>query len=93
MPASSGYIGAGNKTSVFNRKPKVPFEKIRTRLDLEFESANHGNPEKKRLSQKEREQIKARVREQIRVDRRKEIFYVAMALLFGLLLIFLASTF
>ena len=92
MPASSGYIGAGNKTSVFNRKPKVAFEKIRSHLDQEFDKVNYRALEKQRLSQKERDEIKSRIRKQIRADKKKEIVYAVFAVLLSLVLLFLAIT-
>ena len=91
MPASSGYIGAGNKTSVFNRKPKVAFEKIRSHLDHEFEKAKYTTQGKQRLSHKQREQIKSSIRKKLRAERQKEIAYAALAILLGLMLLFLAS--
>ena len=90
MPACSGYIGAGNKTSVFNRKPKVAFKKIRSHLDQEFKKVHSSAPGKQPLSEQEREEIKLRVRKRIRTSRRKEIFYAIIASLIGLVLIFLA---
>ena len=93
MPASSGYIGAGNKTSVFNRKPKVAFEKIRSHLDQEFDKIKYNKRGRQKLSEKQREQIKSRIRKQFRAQRQKEVFYAIIAILLGVALLFLARSF
>jgi hypothetical protein len=90
MPASSGYIGFGNKSSVFNRKPKVAFEKIRSYYDQEFDKVFYSEREEQKLSDKQREVIKARIRRKLEKERREEVIYASIALLFGLGLIYLA---
>jgi hypothetical protein len=90
MPASSGYIGFGNKSSVFNRKPKVAFEKIRSYYDQELDKVFYAEQEKQQLSDAQREAIKASIRRKLEKERREEIFYAFIALLFGLGLIYLA---
>lgn len=90
MPASSGYIGFGNKSEVFNRKPTVAFEKIRSYYDQELDKEIYSEREKQKLSEKEREEIKAIIRRKLIQERREEVFFATIALLFGLGLIYLA---
>ena len=40
MSPGFGYIGSGNKTSVFTRRPKLPFEKIKEIYGEELEKLN-----------------------------------------------------
>ncbi len=89
MPASSGYIGFGNKSSVFNRKPRVAFEKIRSYYDQELDKVFYSEREKHELSDSQREAIKENIRRKLKQDRREEVLYATIALLFGLGLIYL----
>ena len=89
MPASSGYIGFGNKSSVFNRKPKVAFEKIRSYYDQELDKVFYSEQEKQELSDSQREAIKENIRRKLKQDWREEVLYATIALLFGLGLIYL----
>lgn len=90
MPASSGYIGFGNKSSVFNRKPKEAFEKIRSYYDQELDKVIYAEQEKQQLSSEQREAIKSSIRRKLVKERHEEIFYASIALIFGAGLIYLA---
>lgn len=73
MSMSSPYIGSGNRTDTFNRKPEVPFKKLKAIygdqlenfIDLELE------PGVKTilLTEEEREHIKSKVRSIVERER------------------------
>ncbi|MEN8138625.1 MAG: hypothetical protein ABFR62_09335, partial [Bacteroidota bacterium] len=58
MSPGVGYIGFGNKTSVFTRKPRIPFKKIKGIYDIELETKESkksaGNRTFKELTEKEK---------------------------------------
>lgn len=94
MNPGVGYIGSGNKTSVFTRRSKLPFAKIKQIYGEELERFK---PEKtkhnfsfKKLTEKERLEIRKRVRVMVIKQRRKEviiwIIIFLLALCFFLLL-------
>ena len=58
MSLSSSYIGAGNKSSVFNRKPRVAFDKLRTKYQNELLKLNIHKADKFVLSTEEKERIR-----------------------------------
>ncbi len=72
MSPGVGYIGSGNKVSVFNRKPKVAFEKIKYIYGEELERVNSNTKIKnfsfKDLSEKEKLEIRNRIKVKIRKD-------------------------
>ena len=61
MSPGVGYIGAGNKTSVFARKPKIPFEKIKDIYGNELERLKSKKSDQKisfkKLTEKEKIEI------------------------------------
>ncbi len=72
MSPGVGYIGSGNMSSVFNRKPKVAFEKIKYIYGEELERINCNTKIKKSsfkdLSKKEKFEIRNRIKVKIRKD-------------------------
>jgi len=76
MSPGIGYIGSGNKTSVFTRRPKLPFEKIKEIYGEELEKLNSkkikGNLSFKKLTEKEKREIRERVKGQLKKQQRKE---------------------
>ena len=93
MPPSTGYIGFGNKSSVFDRKPKVAFEKIRSYYDQELDKVFYAEQEKQELSNAQREAIKANIRRKLKQDRRQEVFYAAFAVVLSFVLVYLAAVY
>ena len=76
MSLGFGYIGSGNKTSVFTRRPKLPFEKIKEIYGEELEKLNlkknKQNLSFKKLTIKEKLEIRERVKGQLKKQQRKE---------------------
>jgi len=77
MNPGVGYIGSGNKTSVFTRRSKLPFAKIKKVYGEELERLKQDQIQQnfsfKKLTEKERLEIKERVKDQIIKERRKEL--------------------
>lgn len=88
----SGYIGAGNRTSVFNRSPRTSFERIKKIYEIELYSTDSESPhekQRKKLTQQERATIKNRVRKELEAQEMKMILrYVIIAIvIIGILIL------
>ena len=57
-----GYIGFGNNSSVFNRKPRKVFSETKDKLNLESHKRHQLNYLDKKLSLSEKNAIKNRIR-------------------------------
>ena len=79
-----GYIGAGNRTSVFTRKQKVPFEKIKAIYGDEMERLHSEklmqNKSFKKLTERDKLEIKSRIKTQLRRAQKKNILVVIIVL-------------
>jgi hypothetical protein len=88
-----GYYGFGNVSSVFNRKPKPIFERLKTIYGDEMERSSYkkdaSNKFHQQLTKKEKEEIKKRVRATFKRTRQLEIFKVISFFAIILFLIFL----
>ena len=77
MSPGVGYIGAGNKTSVFTRKPKTSFEKIKDYYGNELERLKSGNSDQKKsfkdLTEKEKLKIRKRIKTQFRKEQNRNL--------------------
>ena len=77
MSPGVGYIGAGNKTSVFTRKPKNSFEKIKDIYGNELERLKSGNSDQKKsfkdLTEKEKLKIRKRIKTQFRKEQNRNL--------------------
>ena len=91
MPASSGYIGSGNKTSVFNRKPRIPFTKLRVHIDQELLNLEPSKSNRKRLTNKERIEMKEKIRLKLVSKRRLDLVFALVAVLITSAIVFLIS--
>lgn len=60
--AGFGYIGSGNNTSVFNRKPRKVFSEIKDKLNFESKKTFQVNFNDKKLSVLERKTIKSKIK-------------------------------
>ena len=88
MNPGVGYIGSGNKTSVFTRQSKLPFAKIKQVYGEELErfkpEQTQQNFSFKKLTEKERLKIRERVKGQIIKERRKELIIWIITFLLAL---------
>jgi len=93
MSPGVGYTGAGNKSFVFNRKPKIIFEKIKNIYGEELERINierkSNNIPLKDIIEKERLEIRKKVKSQIRKDQIKELLTNLLILFLIIILILL----
>ncbi len=91
MNLTLGYIGAGNKTSLFTRKPKLPFRKIKEIYgeELEHFTANTINPENKQtpLSVEDIKKIRDNVKKQLKREQKKNSIALLIALFVILVII------
>ncbi len=72
MSNSSSYIGAGNNLSVFNRKPKTPFKKIKKLYDIESEKIIKRKKWTKRtLTEQEKNEIREQIKKRLVAERKK----------------------
>lgn len=72
------YIGAGNSTSIFNRKPKKVFSKLKNELNSKSVSEYKLQFNNKLLSEEEREKIKNDIRSK---NRQKNILTLILSIL------------
>ena len=95
MSPGVGYIGAGNKTSVFTRRNKIPFDKIKSIYGNEMERLNTEkklqNKPFKRLSESEKLEIRKRIKAQIQKDQTRILIIVIIAIFFIFGIIYLIS--
>ena len=88
MSPGLGYIGSGNKTSVFTRKSKLPFEKVKEIYGEELErlnsEKNKQNLSFKKLTEKEKLEIRERIRGKVIKERRKELIIGIIVFLMAL---------
>ena len=86
MSLGVGYIGSGNKTSVFTRKNKVPFDKIKSIYGDEMERLKPGkttqNKSFKKLTESEKLKIRKRVKAQIQKEQIVNLIMGVIAILF-----------
>ena len=92
-----GYIGSGNKASVFNRKPKVAFETIKYIYGEELERLNSKTSKNhysfKDLSEEEKKKIRNRIKLKIRKEQNIERLKSVLAILITIGLFYLIWTF
>ena len=94
MSVSSAYIGAGNLTSVFARRPRIPFVKIKQIYGDELERFKLEKDKKhlviSELSQKEKKEIKTLVKGIMKRNRKQEITtrIITVILMLGLIYLF-----
>lgn len=92
MSPGVGYTGAGNKTYVLNRKPKIAFEKIKNIYGEELERIKiKGNSDSipfKDITEEERLEIRKKVKSQIRKNQIKELL-TNLLILFSIIIIIL----
>lgn len=94
MNPSSGYIGSGNKTSVFTRRSKSPFSKVKEIYGDELErlksEKQKSNLSFKKLTEKEKLEIKERVKGQVKKERKRELITLLVTFLIALVIFILA---
>ena len=94
MSPGVGYIGSGNRTSVFTRRSKLPYEKIKEIYGEELERLNSKKIERnfsfKKLTEKEKLEIRERVRGQVIKEQRKELIIGIITFLIALVIFILA---
>jgi hypothetical protein len=88
MSPGVGYIGAGNKTSVFTRKPKIPFKRMKDIYGNELERLKSGKSDRKKsfkkLTEREKLEIRKRIKIQIRKEQNKNILIGIIAIIITL---------
>ena len=88
MSPGVGYIGSGNKTSVFTRKPKIPFEKIKDIYGSELERLKSEKVDQKisfkKLTEKEKLEIRKRIKTQIRKEQNRNLITGIIAIIITL---------
>ena len=83
IPPSSAYIGAGNKTSVFSRKARKPFQEMADIYKKEARKLK-GNEDKnifKQLSIEDKKLIRDRILRKKKNDERKFYFILLLSVL------------
>ncbi len=97
MSPSIGYIGSGNKTSVFTRRSRIPFKKVKEIYGEELERLNFKKIKPnlffKKLTEKEKLEIKERVKSQVIKERHKELIIWIIIFLIALIIFILAKYF
>jgi len=92
-----GYIGSGNKTSVFTRKPKIAFDKIKYIYGEELERLNSKSSKKrysfKNLNEKEKLEIRNRIKFKIQKEQNIDSLKSVFAILITIGLFYLIWTF
>lgn len=78
---SSGYIGSGNKPSVFNRKPKTAFQKIREKYATEYLKLTQEKDLSRDLSKDEKLQLKHKITAQIKQEKRKGVLKIILTII------------
>lgn len=91
LQVSSWYIGAGNKPSVFTRRPRKPFEKIREKYERQIKKVPSGKKGYKsslsELSKAEKDALKKSVKSELKKEILKKIFIgILTIILTGILL-------
>lgn len=81
-----GYIGSGNKTNVFNRKPRKVFSEIKDSLNFESHKKFQVEFNNKKLSDIERYAIKKKIKSEEKI---KTIKVISLTLLILVILIVL----
>ncbi|MFY0603798.1 MAG: hypothetical protein JXQ93_07590 [Flavobacteriaceae bacterium] len=87
-----GYYGFGNVGSVFNRKPKPVFEKIRTIYGDELERLDYkkkGNKFHQDLTQSDREAVRKKIRDTFKKQRKIEILKISLFIIVIIILIYI----
>ena len=96
MSVSSSYIGAGSLTSVFARRPRIPFVRIKQIYgdELErFKLEKDKNKASTELSEKEKKEIKTLVKRIVNRNKKREIITGTIAVIITLGLIYLFISF
>jgi len=96
MSVSSAYIGAGSLTTVFARRPKIPFVRIKQIYGDELERFKSEKVKDKaptELSEKEKKKIKTLVKKIISRNKKREIIAGTIAVVITLGLIYLFISF
>lgn len=97
MSMSSPYIGSGNRTDTFNRKPQVPFKKLRAMYGDELENFITSEKESViiaiELTEEERGQLKNKVRGILKQERQTSILSFIATISILIILIFLVFYF
>lgn len=82
MKPSSGYIGSGNKTSVFTRRSTPPFSKIKEVYGDQFQQLRKaGSLPTQELDEEQRLNLKRKVRASIIANRKKRMLAIALSIL------------
>lgn len=93
MTISSSYIGSGNLTSVFARRPKIPFVRLKQIYGDEMErfriEKNSEQYQKSELTEKQKKIIRKRVESIIKRNKNRELTNGIIAILITLGLIYL----
>jgi len=95
MSPGVGYIGAGNKTTVFSRKSNIPFKKIKAIYGDEMERLKSerliDNKPFKKLSETNRLKIKKRIKNQIRKEQYKNLIVAIIVIIIVLGVLYFIS--
>ena len=82
---SFGYIGSGNKASVFNRKPREVFSEIKNKLNSESQKKHHLEFLNTNLSDLERRAIKNKIKDEAR--NKSVLVYLVTAIMFIIIML------
>ena len=97
MNLGFGYIGSGNKTSIFTRQPKLPFKKVKEIYGEELERLNSKNDKQelsfKKLTENEKIEIRERIKKQIKKKQLKELMIMITIIIIALGAFTLANNF
>ncbi|MEN8123113.1 MAG: hypothetical protein ABFS35_22435 [Bacteroidota bacterium] len=90
---SSSYIGAGNITSVFNRKPKIPYKKLKEIYGDELEKFKSKRVSKsipkRKLTNAEIKEIRNKVRTNVLQERKKNLIVGLIAIVILIVIVYL----
>ncbi|MEX2380179.1 MAG: hypothetical protein WD530_05515 [Vicingaceae bacterium] len=88
---SSAYIGAGNKTSIFSRKARKPFEDISDiyKQAIKKDSDQDYRESFRKLTEEEKIAIKQKIRKQNIKTNQKLFFAIILTVLFSVALLYL----
>jgi len=83
-----GYIGSGNKTSIFTRRAKPPFSKVKAIYGEELERLKLEKVDQKlsfkELTKEEKLRIRSRIKAELLSERKKQIVAFTILVLFVL---------
>lgn len=85
MPASSGYIGAGNRSSEINKKARRPLQDLPE--VYRGKTTKRRSKDSEEFGKEERERLRARLQATWKEEGRKRLWIIFISLSFGLLLL------